>query len=466
MPGGLISRPARSVASHRAPASSAANIYSEGVPPVDLPQRVDGTRLYRRILWHLIPYLFLLYILAYLDRVNVGFAALQMQHDLRLSNTVYGAGAGIFFLGSALFDLPSNLMLIKAGPRRWIACIMMSWGIIATGMIFVHGSASFYLLRFLLGVCEAGFFPGIILYLSYWFPSRQRAGATARFMTATSIAGVVGAPISGSLLNLEGFLHLHGWQWLFLVEGIPSLVMGLSVLYLLTDHPDDANWLSRDEKLWLDEELERDRQAGGAAENHRLSDAFKEPMIWLLAAICFFDQVGVYTVNLWMPLILTSYLHGTAGTPSPAETRLIANGSIVPYLAAAIFTVAIGSSSDRTGERRGHIAACLFLSAAGFAWAGSTHALLPALIAFTLAAIGYWSIMGPFWAIPTSMLGGRAAAGGVAIIMMVSGAGGFVGPYLTGRLRDLTHSFSGGLYVIAALTLSAAALCGFLPSRR
>jgi MFS family permease len=335
-------------------------------------------------------------------------------------------------------------------------------------MMFVRGPLSFYLLRFLLGVCEAGFFPGMILYLTYWFPSQQRARAIAKFMTATSIAGVVGAPISGSLLQLEGFMHLHGWQWLFLVEGIPSFLMGFSVLYLLKDKPDDAGWLSSDEKAWLDAELERDRQTGGAAEHHRLIDAFKMPMIWILAAICFLDQIGVYTVNLWMPLILTSFLHGARaanGSLSAADASRIATYATVPYIAAAIFTVAIGYSSDRTGERRAHIAGCMILSAIGFGWAGATHSIATALIGFTLAAIGYWSIMGPFWTLPTSMLGGRAAAGGVAIIMMISGAGGFVGPYLTGRLRDVTHSFSGGLYTIAALALVAAAMCGLLPGR-
>ncbi len=435
----------------------------------ELSQPVDGARLFSKIAWRLIPYLFLLYILAYLDRVNVGFAALEMKHDLGLSNTVYGAGAGIFFLGSALFDLPSNLMLVKVGPRRWIARIMISWGILATGMMFVRGPLSFYVLRFLLGVCEAGFFPGMILYLTYWFPSQQRARAIAKFMTATSIAGVVGAPISGSLLKLEGFLHLHGWQWLFLVEGIPSFLMGFSVLYLLKDKPDDAGWLSSNEKLWLDAELERDRQTGGAAEHHRLIDAFNMPMIWILAAICFLDQIGVYTVNLWMPLILTSFLHGARvanGSLSAADASRIATYATIPYIAAAIFTVAIGYSSDRTGERRAHIAGCMILSAIGFGWAGATHSFTAALIGFTLAAIGYWSIMGPFWTLPTSMLGGRAAAGGVAIIMMIAGAGGFVGPYLTGRLRDVTHSFSGGLYTIAALALVAAAMCGLLPGRK
>jgi ACS family tartrate transporter-like MFS transporter len=409
--------------------------------------------------------MFLLYILAYLDRVNVGFAALEMQHDLHLSNTVYGTGAGIFFLGSALFDLPSNLMLTKVGPRKWIARIMISWGIIATAMMFARGPLSFYVLRFLLGVCEAGFFPGMILYLTYWFPSPERARAIAKFMTATSIAGVVGAPISGALLNLEGFAHLHGWQWLFLVEGIPGFLMGFSVLVLLKDKPDDANWLSAEEKVWLDAELERDREEGGAAEKHHLMDAFKMPMVWLLAAICFFDQVGVYTVNLWMPLILNTFLHGASaatGGLSPADASHIAKYSTIPYIAAAIFTVVVGYSSDRTGERRWHIAGCLVLSAIGFAWAGAARSLAAELMAFTLAAVGYWSIMGPFWTLPTRVLGGQAAAGGVAIIMMISGAGGFIGPYLTGRLKDITHGFAGGLYTIAGLTLLAAAMCGWI----
>ena len=426
---------------------------------------VDRKKIFSKIAWRLIPYMFLLYILAYLDRVNVGFAALQMKHDLHLSNTVYGTGAGIFFLGSALFDLPSNLMLVKIGPRKWIARIMISWGVIATCMMFTRGEISFYILRFLLGVCEAGFFPGMILYLTYWFPSQERARAIAKFMTATSIAGVVGAPISGALLQLEGFGHLHGWQWLFLVEGIPSFVMGFSVLRLLKDKPDDANWLSVDEKSWLDEELERDRKEGGAAEKHLLMDAFKSPMVWLLASICFFDQVGVYTVNLWMPLILNTFLHGASAAGSvltAADASYIGKYSTIPYLAAAIFTVAIGYSSDRTGERRWHIAGCLVLSAIGFGWAGAAHSLSAELVGFTLAAMGYWSIMGPFWSLPTRILGGQAAAGGVAIIMMISGAGGFFGPYLTGRLKDITHGFSGGLYTIAGLTLIAAAMCGLI----
>lgn len=423
---------------------------------------VDSRALYSKISWRLIPYIFTLYILAYLDRVNVGFAALDMKHDLSLSNTVYGTGAGIFFLGSSLFDLPSNLALTRYGPRIWIARIMISWGIIATAMAFITGPHSFYILRFLLGVGEAGFFPGMILYLTYWFPSQERARAIAKFMTATSLAGVVGGPLSSFLLKLEGRSGLHGWQWLFLSEGVPTILMGISVLFLLRDKPDDASWLSASEKEWLDAELDRDRNQGGAAARHKLSDAFRLPLVWMLATVFFVSQIGVYTVNLWMPLVLNSFVHpaisaGAGGSGLAAgDASLIARYATLPYLAAAVFTVIIGWSSDRTGDRRWHIAGCLMLSAVGFGWAGLAHSLIAALCAFTLATMGWWGLMGPFWALPTRVLGGRAAAGGVGIITILGGIGGFSGPWLTGRLRDLTHSFSAGLFVIGVLAVLAA----------
>lgn len=422
-----------------------------------------GARVYRKIGWRLIPYIFTLYILAYLDRVNVGSAAIEMTRDLHLSESVYGLGGGIFFLGQALFDLPSNLILGKVGPRKWIARIMVTWGLIATCMMFVKGPHSFYAMRLLLGISEAGFFPGMILYLTYWFPSQERARAVSRFMTATSIAGVVGAPLASGLLKLDGRAHLHGWQWLFLVEGVPTLLMGISVLFVLKDHPDDAAWLSDDEKHWLDEELRKDREAAGADEKHSLLDAFKTPLVWVLAVVFLLDQLGVYTVNLWMPLMLHAVLHGAVVDKlSAGDASLIARWTVIPYLAAAIFTVAVGWSSDRSGERRGHIAACFILSAIGFGWAGITHSFISTLIAMTLAAMGYWSIMGPFWTLPTRTLSGQAAAGGVAIITMVGSVGGFAGPYLTGRLKEWTHSFTGGLYLIAGLAVLAAVLCFLL----
>jgi ACS family tartrate transporter-like MFS transporter len=426
---------------------------------------IDGRAVYRRITWRLIPYLFILYILAYLDRVNVGFAAIEMQRDLHLSNTVYGIGGGIFFIGSALFDLPSNLLLGKYGPRLWIARIMMTWGVIATAMALVVGPHSFYLLRFLLGVSEAGFFPGIILYLTYWFPSQERARAVAKFMTATSLAGVVGGPLSSFLLNLEGRSGLHGWQWLFLVEGVPSVVMGVSVLFLLNDRPDDAAWLSAEEKVWLDGEIERDRQEGGAAGRHNLKDAFKLPMVWVIAAFYTVSQIGVYTVNLWMPKVLNSFVH-SSGAQAAQDAALIARYSTLPYLMAAICTVLVGWSSDRMQERKKHVAGCLLLAAVGFAWVAVAQSMVAALCAFTLAAVGLWSMMGPFWVLPTRVLGGRAAAGGVAIIVVLGGIGASLGPAITGWMRDLTNSYNAGLYLISGLAVLGAGLCLSMKDKR
>jgi MFS transporter, ACS family, tartrate transporter len=415
---------------------------------------VDGRALYAKISWRLIPYMFLLYIVAYLDRVNVGFAALDLQRDLHFSNTVYGAGAGIFFLGSMLFDLPSNLMLTRVGARVWIARIMISWGVISTCMMFMHSATSFYVLRFLLGVSEAGFFPGMIIYLTYWFPTHERARAVARFMTATSLAGVVGGPLSSFLLKLDGVSGLAGWQWLFLTEGVPTILLGVSVLFVLKDRPEKAEWMRPEERVWLANELQRDQEQYGAASHHQLGDAFRLPALWVLAGAYFVSQAGVYVVNLWMPLILNSFSRGAAS----GDASLIARYATAPYLAAALMTVAVGWSSDRRNERRWHIAGCLALAAVGFAWTAWSHSLIVALCAMTLAAVGLWSMMGPFWTLTTSMLSGTAAAGAVAILQMVGGLGGFSGPYMMGRLRDTTHSFTAGLYLMSGMALAAATL--------
>jgi ACS family tartrate transporter-like MFS transporter len=415
-------------------------------------EAVDGRALYRKISWRLIPYMFLLYIVNYLDRVNVGFAAMDIQRDLHFSNTVYGFGAGIYFLGSALFDLPSNLILTRVGARVWMARIMISWGVISTCMMFMHSKESFYVLRFLLGASEAGFFPGMIIYLTYWFPTHERGRAVARFMTATSLAGVVGGPLSSAVLRMDGLHGLAGWQWLFLTEGVPTILLGISVLFLLKDHPSEASWMKPEERVWLEAELQRDSERYGAATHHRLGDAFKLPALWVLAGAYFVSQVGVYIVNLWMPLILSSFSHGRA------DASLIDRYATLPYLAAAVMTVVVGWSSDKRNERRWHIAGCLILAAVGFAWAAMAHSLVMALCAMTLAAVGLWSMMGPFWTLTTSMLGGTAAAGAVAILQIVGGVGGFTGPYMTGRLRDATHSFAGGLWAISAMAVFAAML--------
>src|SRR5271168_1768279 len=415
---------------------------------------VDGRALYAKISWRLIPYMFLLYIVAYLDRVNVGFAAIDMQRDLHFSNTVYGAGAGIFFLGYGLCDLPSSLILRRVGARIWIARIMISWGVVSACMVWVSSPGSFYLLRFLLGVAEAGFVPGMLLYLTFWFPSHERARAVAKFMTATSLAGVVGGPLSSALLKMDGLYGLSGWQWLFLFEGVPTVLLGFSVLFVLRDGPAAADWLTPEERAWLKGELQRDQERYGAALHHNLLDAFRLPAVWVLAGVYIMIQIGVYIVNLWMPLILSGLARGEGS----GDASLIARYATLPYLLAAICTVVVGWSSDRTNERRGHLAVYMALAAVGFAWAARTQSISVALCAMSLVAIGLWSTMGPFWALTTRMIGGAAAAGGVAIITMVGAVGGFLGPYATGRLRDATHSFAGGLYLIGGLALAAAML--------
>ncbi len=422
-------------------------------PGAAAEQGIDARALYGRITRRLIPYLFVLYIVAYIDRVNVGFAAMDMKRQLHFSDTVYGTGAGMFFLGYALFDLPSSLMLRIVGTRVWIARIMISWGLIAACMMFVGSPRSFYVMRFLLGVGEAGFVPGMLLYLTFWFPSHERARAVAKFMTATSLAGVVGGPLSSALLNLDGVAGLAGWQWLFIAEGIPTVLLGVSVLLVLKDGPQKAEWLAPSEKAWLGAELERDRKLYGATEHHSLADAFRLPAVWVLAGVYIVIQIGVYVVNLWMPLMLSSFSGG-----SDADASLIARYSTVPYLLAAIFTVFVGWSSDRTNERQGHLAGCLVMTAAGFCWAAVAHSVLAALFAFCVAAMGLWSTMGPFWALTTRRIEGAAAAGAVAMITTIGAFGGFLGPYVTGRLKDATHSFAGGLYGIGALAVIGAAL--------
>ena len=420
---------------------------------------INADALYRRISWRLIPYMFMLYIVAYLDRVNVGFAAVDMRRDLALSASAYGLGAGIFFIGSSCFDLPSNLLMTKFGARKWIARIMISWGIVSSCMVFVKGPWSFGGMRFLLGVAEAGYFPGMVLYLTYWFPSQQRARAVARFMTATAIAGVVGGPLSSALLKLNGHGGLKGWQWLFLAEGLPTILLGISVLFVLKDKPEQAQWLSSDEKTWLCEELERDREESGSGGKSSLGDALKTPAVWLLAVIFFANQICIYIVNLWMPLILSNLEH------ADAKSSIIARYATMPYVAATIAMVVIGFTSDRMKERRFHMAGCMVMAAAGLAWAANTSSIPVAICAFSLAAAGLWSIMGPFWALPTSLLRGTAAASGIAIITTVGNTGGFLGPFATGKLKDMTHTFTAGLYAACALALVGAALSLAVKSR-
>ena len=406
--------------------------------------RAVAAKLRRKLL----PLLFVLYVVAYLDRINVGFAALQMRREIGLDAAAFGMGAGIFFVGYFLFEIPSNLILQRVGARAWIARIMISWGIVAMAMAAVRGATSFYLLRFLLGIAEAGFFPGMVLYLTYWFPGREQARAIALFMTASAVAGVVGGPVSGALLAMHGTMGLAGWQWLFVLEGLPAVLLGVVVIFYMANGPREARWLTVPEKDWLAAQLDRERQRDRQA--RRLSQGLIHGEVWLLSGLYFAIVTGVYGVGMWLPQIINGF-----GSLSNFEVGLI---SAIPFAAAAIAMVLVGRSSDLRGERRWHLAASAFTGALGLTLSAGAHNPVLALAALCLAAAGIWGAMGPFWAIPPVFLSGSAAAGGIALINSVGNLGGFVGPYLVGLIRQLSDSFRGGMLLMAFLLLIASFL--------
>ena len=441
------------IASHYPFAPGVSDPAMSSPPQVVAPIRseVDPARVMRRVFWRLIPFLFLLYVCAYLDRVNLSFAALSMRRDLGFSGTVYGAGAGLFFISYALFEIPANLVLLRLGPRRWIAIIMIAWGILSSSMALVHSPATFYIARFLLGAAEAGFFPGIILCLTSWFPLAQRARAFALFITAAPVSGVIGAPLSTLLLRLDGVIHLAGWKWLFLGEGLPSILLGIAVVFIITDHPEEAKWLSPPEREWLIAEV--------AAHSHHaqathLSHAFQSATVWLLSAVYFAMSVGLYAMSLWLPIVIKSITHAS-------DLRVIGLTTI-PYALAGLAMLLVARSSDRSGERKWHLVACLIAAAVGF-----IASAIPASPGLSLAAIffctaGVWSGLGPFWSLPTYILRGTAAAAGIAFINSVGAIGGFTGPYIMGIAVDLTHSFHAALLVTGLLIFLAALIASRL----
>jgi ACS family tartrate transporter-like MFS transporter len=436
-----------------APAASAAK--ATAAPVLDeVGQRAALAAVRRR----LIPFLFLLYIFAYLDRINIGFAALQMREDLGLDAAVYGFGAGIFFVGYFLLEVPSNLVLARVGARRWIARIMISWGIVAAAMAFVTGPASFYALRFLLGAAEAGFFPGIIFYLTYWFPDAERGRAIALFMTATAIAGVIGGPVSGALLSLHGAFGLRGWQWLFLLEGLPSIALGAIVLFYLTDRPEEAGWLTPGERAWLGAVMAAEREERDAHAHPSLLRSLTDRRVLLLSAVCFAIVQSFYGVSLWLPEIL----HG-ASQLGALGVGLV---SAIPYVCAAVGMVSVGRHSDHAGERRWHIALPATVGAIGLVLCAAAPSPVLSIAALSLAALGIWGSLGPFWALPTAMLGGTGAAGGIALINSIGNLGGFVGPYAVGLVKQATSAFAGGLVALAAVLLVGAGLALLLREPR
>jgi ACS family tartrate transporter-like MFS transporter len=403
------------------------------------------SKLKRRLL----PFLLISYLLAYLDRVNVGLAALHMNADLGFSPTVYAVGSGIFFLGYFIFELPSNWLLDRVGARRWIARIMISWGALAAGMAFVAGPRSFYAMRFLLGMAEAGFLPGMVLYLSRWFPARQRTLVMGTFFLGVPLSFVVGAPLSGALLGLNNTFGIAGWKWLFLLEGVPTIVMGVLCLFVLTDTPADAKWLQPAERSWLAGVLRAEEAARAGTGSSGFLSALRLPAIWAFGVAYIGINMGIYGISFWLPQIIKQFGH------TDFMTGLM---FAFPYLLAAVVMVLWARHSDRTGERRWHaVIPCLICSAGLGASAFLGNPTL-SYLALMLAAIGIMTSMANFWALPTGMLAGSAAAGGIAFVNSIGNLGGFGGSYLVGYLRQNSHSFKLALVLLAICPCIAAVL--------
>ena len=409
-----------------------------------------ATATLRKVSVRLIPFLFVLYIVAWLDRVNVGFAALQMNSDLRFSSAAFGFGSGVFFLGYCLFEVPSNLVLHRVGARRWISRIMISWGAISVTMMLVRSRPTFYLLRFLLGAAEAGFFPGVVYYLSHWYPEGQRARAIAAFMTAVPVSGVIGGPLSGALLSLNGLFGLAGWQWLFLVEGIPAILLGIIVLVYLTDRPETAHWLSSTEKDWLVSKLATEQASRSTAHSINVFAALTNPTIWQLGVIFFFTAIGFYGYSFWAPLVIKSLIGSSA----------LNIGIILGAISAVtIIVMALNSAhSDRTDERPWHVAVSLLVMAAGFFGCALLRQPILAVFCLALVPIGHCAAYGPFWSMPTRFLAGASAAAGVALVVTIANVGGFLGPTLIGVLERRAGAHGSAFMLLGTCAVIAALL--------
>jgi MFS transporter, ACS family, tartrate transporter len=402
------------------------------------------TSTIRAISWRLIPFLVLAYFFSYLDRVNLGFAALTMNAELKFSPTIFAWGAGIFFIGYFIFEVPSNLALEKFGASRWIARIMVTWGIISALMSLVSGEWSFYILRFLLGVAEAGFFPGIILYLTYWYPAEYRARFLAAFAIAVPISTVIGAPVSGMLLGLDGAMGLKGWQWLFIIEGVPSILLGVVSWFYLTDRPERADWLTAEQKAWLAAKLDAEIAAKEAAKHLTLGEALSSPKVIMLSLVYFGFVGALYGMQFWLPQIVKAF-----GLTN-AQTGFV---TAIPYLFGTIAMILWARHSDAARERVLHVGAPLLLTALALAVSSFITDPAMTMVVLTVAAIGVFCTFCVFWTLPTAWLSGTAAAGAIALINSIGNLAGFGGPYLIGWVKEATGNTSTGLLVLAVLPL-------------
>jgi len=419
-----------------------------------VPSTAFEKSVYRKVTWRLIPFLFLCYIFAYIDRVNVGFAKLQMQQDLGISDAVYGAGAGIFFIGYFFFEVPCNIALQKIGAKRWLGPIMIVWGIVSACTMLVRTEFQFYAVRFLLGMVESGFFPGVILYLTFWYTSKYRAKMIAAFMTAIPLSGVLGGPVSGWVLDsLSSVGGLRGWQWLFIVEAVPSILAGIAAFVFLQDAPAKAKWLNGEEKALVMQRLDEEeamKKAAGAGQ-HKLTDAFRSGKIWVLCFVYFGFVMGNYGIGFWLPQIIKDTL-----TKDPFNIGLL---TTIPWGAAAIVMLLVGHHSDKTGERCWHIALAGIAGALAFAASAMPGVSgVMGLAALTVATACLAAAYSTFWSLPTAFVTGAAASAGIAWINSVGNLAGYLSPFLVGVIRDATHSMTPALVLLSACSLGSAVL--------
>jgi len=409
------------------------------------------TRVVRKISRRILPFVMLLYFVSFLDRVNVGFAAFSMNKAIGLTSAMFGFGGGIFFVSYFLFEVPSNLILYRVGARRWIARVMVTWGLVSVASAFATGPHSFYALRFLLGAAEAGFFPGIILYLSLWFPARHRAVAAAAFMAAAPLSTAIGSPISGALMQLPAFAGLSNWQWLYILEALPAILLGFVVLYFLTDSPEKASWLAPEERSWLIDTLIAERAGRDANSAHTFGiwKTLRDSRVLALSLIYFGNSAGLYTLGLWAPLILRQFGF------SPLATGWI---NSAPNFIAVAAMIAWARHSDRTLERTWHVVLPCILACLGLAWAGTTHSGAGVILALMFVNVGISAAKGPLWTMPSTFLTGASAAAGIALINSLGNLGGFIGPFLIGWLKDKWGSYTGGLYAVSAMLAVSAAV--------
>lgn len=419
---------------------------------------IDEKKLINKLMWKIVPFVFIIYIISIIDRVNIGFAALTMNADLGISASTYGMLAGIFFIAYFAFEVPSNVMMYKVGARKWITRILVTWGLVVILMGFIKTPLHLGICRVLLGIAEAGFYPAILLYLTYWFPQRHQARALAIFCAAIAIANICGGPIASLIMANVDWFGMAGWRWLFILEGIPAVIFGIITFLVLVDSPEQAKFMTKEEKAWLAAELKKDKDATLAKANISKWDALKDRRVWVFCIIYLCMVTALYGLGLWLPLIIKAL--GTTLTTS--QVGFITS---IPYIAGFIAMILVGRHSDKTKERRLHVGISMLVAAIAFALLPNTQNLILSLVLISIATAGIYSFIGTFWTLPNMLLTGAGAAVGIAWINSVGNLGGYLGPYSVGYIKDLTNSTNSAMYLLGAFALVCGILVVTLPKK-